>query len=188
MLFLATIVGLTIMAKDTILKDNPQLTCRLKRKRVSHPARIVLDRENKIPLKAKVFANSKAQRVIYVSGPGLSAKREKILAEKKIEVIHGKTGKSGFDLKHLMELLLQKDLTSILMEGGSEINNSAFSSGIVDRVYAFICPVLIGGRSAPGPIGGLGVDKIAKALRLKNMKVVQLGEDLMVEAEPCSVE
>ena len=62
-----------------------------------------------------------------------------------------------------MKLLLQKNLTSILLEGGSEINSSAFSAGIVDRVYAFICPVLIGGRNAPGPIGGLGFDKIAKA-------------------------
>ena len=177
-----------LVGTNTILKDNPQLTCRLKRKRVSHPVRIVLDRENKISLNAKVFSNSKTQRVIYVSGPGLSAKREKLLVGKKIEVINGKTGKLGFDLKHLMKLLLQKNLTSILVEGGSEINSSAFSAGIVDRVYAFICPVLIGGRNAPGPIGGLGFDKIAKALSLKNMKVVQFGDDLMVEAEPCLVE
>ena len=87
----------------------------------------------------------------------------------KQSVINGKTGKLGFDLKHLMKLLLQKNLTSILVEGGSEINSSAFSAGIVDRVYAFICPVLIGGRNAPGPIGGLGFDKIAKALSLKNL-------------------
>ena len=177
-----------LVGTNTIIKDNPQLTCRLKRKKVSHPTRVVLDRENKIPLKAKVFANSKAQRVIYVSGPGLPAKREKLLAEKKIEVINGKTRKSKFDLKHLMKLLLQKGLTSILIEGGSEINSSAFSTKIVDRVCVFICPVLIGGRDAPGPIGGFGVNKITNALSLKNMKVVKLGEDLMVEAEPCSVE
>ncbi len=175
-----------LVGTNTILQDNPQLTCRLKRKGNTHPARIILDRKNRIPLKAKVFANGKAQRVVYVSGPGLSIKREKALAGKNIEILKGKIGKSGFDLKYLMKWLVQNDLTSILIEGGSEINSSAFSAGIVDKVFAFISPILVGGQQAPGPIGGGGVEKIAKAMSLKNMKVSQLGEDLMVEAEPCS--
>jgi len=177
-----------LVGTNTILKDNPQLTCRLKRKGVRHPARIILDRKNRIPLKAKVFSNGKTQRVIYVSGPNLSAVREKSLVGKSVEIIKGKTGKSGFDLKHLMKNLAKKDLTSILIEGGGEINGSAISAGIVDRVYAFISPILIGGHQAPGPIGGMGVSKIAKAIGMKNVKVKKIGEDLLVEAEPCSVE
>ena len=143
---------------------------------------------NRIPLKAKVFANGNTQRVIYVSGPGLSVRREKSLTKKNIEVLKGKIGKLGFHLRYLMKLLFKKDLTSILIEGGSEINSSAFSAGIVDKVFAFICPILVGGQQAPGPIGGMGIDKITKAISLKNMKVIQLGEDLMVEAETCSAE
>ena len=177
-----------LVGTNTIMQDNPLLTCRLKKKGVTHPTRIVLDRRNRIPLKAKVFANGNAQRVIYVSGPGLSLRRENSLTKKNIEVLKGKIGKSGFDLRYLMKLLVKKDLTSILIEGGSEINSSAFSAGIVDRVFAFICPILVGGQQAPGPIGGMGIDKITKAISLKNMKVIQLGEDLMVEAEPCSAE
>ena len=177
-----------LVGTNTILQDNPQLTCRLKSKGVAHPARIVLDRKNRIPLNAKVFANSKVQRVIYVSGPGLSVHREKSLIGKNIEVLKGKIVKSGFDLKHLMKLLAKNNLTSLLIEGGGEINSSAFSAGIVDKVFVFICPILIGGKQAPGPIGGVGVEKITKAMNLKNMKVTQLGEDLMVEAEACSVE
>ena len=96
--------------------------------------------------------------------------------------------KSGFDLKHLMKLLVQKDLTSVLIEGGGEINSSALTAGIVDKVYTFISPILVGGQQAPGLIGGMGVFRIAKAINLKNMKVTQMGEDLMVEARPCSVE
>ena len=177
-----------LVGTNTILKDNPQLTCRLKKKQGSHPARIILDQRNRIPLTAKVFTNSKTQRVVYVSGSKLSSKREKLLTTKNIEVLKVKTLKSGFDLKQLMKLLAQKDLNSILIEGGGEINSSAFAAGIVDRVFAFISPILVGGQQAPTPIGGKGVDKIAKAINLKNMKVVQIGEDLMVEAEPCSAE
>lgn len=177
-----------LVGTNTILKDNPQLTCRLKKKRGRHPARIILDRRNRIPLTAKVFANSKTQRVVYVSGSKLSTKREKLLAAKNIEVLKVKTLKSGFDLKQLMKLLAQKDFNSILIEGGGEINSSAFAAKIVDRIFAFISPILVGGQQAPSPIGGKGVDKIAKAINLKNMKVVQIGEDLMVEAEPCSAE
>ena len=177
-----------LIGTNTILKDNPQLTCRLKKKGGRNPTRIILDRGNKIPLKAKVFSNSKKQRVIYVAGSKISLKRKKTLVEKNIEIINGKTNKSGFDLKHLMKHLVKKDLTSVLIEGGGEINNSALKAGIVDKIYIFISPILIGGKQAPGLIGGLGVSKIVKALSLKNMKVTEMGEDLMVEAEPCSAE
>ena len=63
------------------MNDNPKLTCRAKKKGVRHPARIILDRRNKIPLKAKVFANSKKQQVIYIAGPKLSLQRKKYLVE-----------------------------------------------------------------------------------------------------------
>ncbi|MEK9628809.1 MAG: bifunctional diaminohydroxyphosphoribosylaminopyrimidine deaminase/5-amino-6-(5-phosphoribosylamino)uracil reductase RibD [Nitrospinota bacterium] len=177
-----------LVGTKTILQDDPKLTCRLGGKRGSHPVRIVLDRKNRIPLKAKVFANSRVQKVIYVSGPGLSEKREKSLTAKNIETLKGKTGRAGFNLKHLMKMLAKRNLTSILVEGGSELNSSLFSEGIVDRVFAFVCPMLIGGKEAPGPIGGTGIDKISKALRLKILNTTQLGDDLMVEAKPCSVE
>ena len=87
-----------------------------------------------------------------------------------------------------MKLLAQKELNSILIEGGGEINSSALESGIVDRIFAFISPILVGGQQAPSPIGGEGVAKITKAMRLDNMKVILIGDDLMVEAEICSAE
>jgi diaminohydroxyphosphoribosylaminopyrimidine deaminase / 5-amino-6-(5-phosphoribosylamino)uracil reductase len=177
-----------LVGTNTILKDNPQLTCRLKKKGGRHPARIILDRRNRIPLTAKIFANSKAHRVVYVSGSKLSTKREQLLKTKNIEVLKVKTLKSGFDLKQLMKLLAQKELNSILIEGGGEINSSALEVGIVDRVFAFISPILVGGQQAPSPMGGKGVAKITKAMRLGNMKVIPIGDDLMVEAEICSVE
>ena len=75
-----------------------------------------------------------------------------------------------------------------MIDGGGEINNSGLTAGIVDNVYTFISPILVGGQGAPGLIGGMGVSKIAKAINLKNMKFTQMGEDLMVEAITCSVE
>ena len=56
------------------------------------------------------------------------------------------------------------------------------------KIFIFISPILVGGKQAPGLIGGMGVSKIAKALSLKSMTVTKMGEDLMVEAEPCSAE
>ena len=75
-----------------------------------------------------------------------------------------------------------------MIEGGGEINSSALTAGIVDKVYTFISPILVGGQGAPGLIGGIGVSKIAKAINLKNVKVIQMGEYLMVEAVPCLAE
>ena len=79
-------------------------------------------------------------------------------------------------------------MNSILIEGGAELNASALKAGVVDRVVAFISPILIGGSKSPSFLGGRGVMKVNSAIKLKNLEVTKIGEDLMVEATPCLVE
>jgi diaminohydroxyphosphoribosylaminopyrimidine deaminase / 5-amino-6-(5-phosphoribosylamino)uracil reductase len=181
-------VDAILVGTETVLKDDPRLTCRLKTANVKHPVRIILDRRNRIPLTAKVFKNSRSQRVIYVTGPDISSRRLKTLVGKKVEVLKGKILKSGFDIKHLLKELANMDMNSILIEGGSGINASFVKAGVVDRVVAFISPILIGGIQAPSFLGGQGVMKVKGAIDLKDINVTKVGDDLMVEAIPCSVE
>jgi diaminohydroxyphosphoribosylaminopyrimidine deaminase/5-amino-6-(5-phosphoribosylamino)uracil reductase len=181
-------VDAILVGTETVLKDDPRLTCRLETGSVKHPVRIILDRRNRIPLTAKVFKNSRSQKVVYVTGPDISSHRLKTLVSKKVEVLNGKLFKNGFDIKHLLKELANRDMNSILIEGGAELNASVVKAGMVDRVVAFISPKLIGGTQAPGFLGGQGVMKVNDAMKLKDIDVTKIGEDLMVEATPCSVE
>jgi diaminohydroxyphosphoribosylaminopyrimidine deaminase / 5-amino-6-(5-phosphoribosylamino)uracil reductase len=181
-------VDAIMVGTETVLKDNPRLTCRLKTKSVKHPVRIILDRRNRVPLSANVFKNSRSQPVVYVTGPNISSARRKALISRKVEILTGKSGKKGFHIKPLLKELANRDMNSILIEGGAELNASVFKAGAVDRVVAFISPVLIGGSPAPGFLGGRGVLKVNDAIKLKNLEVTKIGEDLMVEATPCSAE
>ena len=181
-------VDAILVGTETVLKDDPRLTCRLKTRQVKHPARIILDRRNKIPLTARVFKNSRSQKVVYVTGLDISSRRLKTLTDKKVEVINGKLLNNRFDIKYLLKELASRDMNSILIEGGSELNASFVKAGMVDRVVTFISPKLIGGVKAPGFLGGQGVMKMVSAINLKNIEVTKIGEDLMVEATPCSAE
>ena len=82
-----------------------------------------------------------------------------------------------------MELLGQKQIDSILLEGGGTLNWAAVSSGIVRKVQTYISPKLFGGQDAKTPIEGEGVHVPAEAIPLKNSHVIQLGEDFLIESE-----
>ena len=181
-------VDAIMVGTETVLKDNPRLTCRLKKNSVKHPTRIILDRRNRIPLTANVFKNSRSQKVIYITGPDISSARMKALVAKKVEILNTKSDKNGFHIKPLLKDLANREVNSILIEGGAELNSSVLNAGVVDRIVAFISPILIGGSRAPGFFGGQGVLKVGSSIKLKNLEVTKIGEDLMLEATPCLVE
>ncbi|HIE42366.1 MAG TPA: RibD family protein, partial [Nitrospinaceae bacterium] len=110
------------------------------------------------------------------------------LVAKKVEILNAKSDKNGFHVKPLLKGLANREVNSILIEGGAELNSSVLNAGVVDRIVTFISPILIGGSRAPGFFGGQGVLKVGSSIKLKNLEVTKIGEDLMLEATPCLVE
>ncbi|MDA0691773.1 MAG: bifunctional diaminohydroxyphosphoribosylaminopyrimidine deaminase/5-amino-6-(5-phosphoribosylamino)uracil reductase RibD [Nitrospinae bacterium] len=175
-------VDAIVAGAGTIVADNPLLTTRLgKKSNVKHPVRVVLDNENLVPLNANVFKNTDSQRVFYIAGKNISVSRKKALIQKGVEVLSLKEKKGKVDLQHLMQTLGEKELTSVLIEGGGEVNASFLEAGLVDKVMVFVAPILIGGRDAPGPVGGNGISRLADALKIKNMTVSSIGNDWLLE-------
>jgi diaminohydroxyphosphoribosylaminopyrimidine deaminase/5-amino-6-(5-phosphoribosylamino)uracil reductase len=80
-----------------------------------------------------------------------------------------------------MEQLGAMQVTSILLEGGGELHSSALRAGIVDKVWYFLAPKLIGGRAAPPAIGGEGFARLEEAVTLERMQVRPLDGDLLIE-------
>ena len=85
------------------------------------------------------------------------------------------------DLPLLMAKLGEMGITSVMIEGGSEISGSVFREKLVDKVIYFLAPKIIGGKNAPSPVGGRGVDQLKDFIQIKNMSVARLGDDLVVE-------
>ena len=94
------------------------------------------------------------------------------------------------DLPVLMKTLGQREVTSLLVEGGGTLLASLLEDGLVDKITAFLAPVLIGGRDSLTPLEGHGISTVAQALRLKRPQVEVLGEDVLISgyAGYCAVE
>jgi len=74
----------------------------------------------------------------------------------------------------------EREITSILVEGGGILLGSLFDQKLVDKVIAFIAPIIIGGEEAKTAVAGKGVDKVMDAIELERISVEKFGEDLMI--------
>lgn len=160
---------------NTILKDDPQLTTRLVKG--PDPIRIIADSNLKIPLRAKVLDNP--QKVIIATSKKASKKKAKQLQQKGAKILVLPLKKNKIDLKQLMVELGKLEITSVMVEGGAELNADAIRSGIADKVLFFIAPGFIG--DGLGAVGDLGIKKVDKKINLNHMSTKKVGKDILVE-------
>lgn len=167
----------------TILADDPQLTCRMDGGK--NPIRIVCDTSLRTPLTAQIVVTAK--QVPTILATSCTDKEKWAAYEKKgCEILYIDTKNGHIDLWQLMQKLGEKQIDSILLEGGGTLNYSALESGIVQKVQAYIAPKIFGGAGAKTPVGGCGILNPTDAVQLKNSKILQLGEDFLIESEVCN--
>lgn len=165
----AILVGIT-----TVIQDNPGLRA----ENGKDPLRVILDSTLKTPVDAKVLADS---NVVIATTEQHDRKKREIL-EKKARI--WVCGKKRVDLKELIKTLGKEGITSLFIEGGSEVHASAVREKVVDKFLFFVAPKLITGRNAKGPIGGRGIETMSEAVLLKNVKIKRFDEDILIEAYP----
>lgn len=160
----------------TVLADNPSLTTRLIEGK--NPVRVIVDSNLRTPLNSKVVTDKSAKTIIAVTK---NAPNEKIsdLRACGVEILTCGDEKR-VDLKILLEKLAEREITSVLVEGGGKIHFSMLKSGLVDKIYAFIAPKIIGGANSLTSVEGEGFEKISEAITLKNFKSERIGEDFLL--------
>jgi len=170
-----------LVGVQTVIKDNPQLTCRLEGSQ-HQPARVVVDSQLRLPLDAQVVSERllKVSPTIIAHGSIYDRQKAQLLKERGAELLEIRMTPSGVDLEQLIAVLGQRGITSILIEGGAEVNASALEQGIVDKVVLFVAPKFIGGREAPGMVGGHGVEDVNSAPSLRDLEISRVGPDLMI--------
>ncbi len=172
-------VDAVLVGINTVLRDKPELTVRGKIKSgTKNPTRIVVDSSLRVPLGAKVL-NKKAPSIIATTNRASLAKIKK-LENKNVKVLMIKSKNGRVDLKTLVKSLARLNISSILVEGGGNINAGMLEANLVDKVLFFISSIIIGGRDALTPVEGKGIDKVNKAIRVKNTSLSRY-DDILIE-------
>lgn len=166
----------------TVLADDPQLTCRIEGGQ--NPVRVICDSRLRTPLTAKVVTTAGETPTILATVERDTARHRPYLdAGCQVLTVPERAGR--LDLTALMEQLGAQNIDSVLLEGGGTLNWTALTSGIVQKVQAYIAPKLFGG-TAKSPVMGEGVELPDQAIQLSSPTVTRLGEDLLLESEVLS--
>jgi diaminohydroxyphosphoribosylaminopyrimidine deaminase/5-amino-6-(5-phosphoribosylamino)uracil reductase len=172
-------VDAVMVGINTALADDPQLTARdsedapLSRQ----PLRVVVDSNGRMPKDARMLSEP-GETLIVTSDAGDRGLDEASRTGTSIMRLPNSDGR--VDVGALLELLGAREVTSVLVEGGGTLLGSLFDLGLVDKVVAFVAPVIIGGKCAPSPVGGAGIENMADALRLKDVEISRFGADVAI--------
>lgn len=168
-----------MVGSRTLALDDPQLTTRgICGGR--DPIRVVLDPRGEISASARVLDGASAAPTWVICGEAAAGQVRARLSERD-DVIALPSGPNGrLAVSEILSALAQREVMTLLVEGGGETAAGLFEAGQVDRVVAFVAPLLSGGRAAATPLGGLGVETISQGSRLTNVTVRRVGQDLVV--------
>jgi diaminohydroxyphosphoribosylaminopyrimidine deaminase/5-amino-6-(5-phosphoribosylamino)uracil reductase len=166
---------------DTVLADNPQLTARLAVPAID-PIRIIVDSRLRTPPEAAVLDTAVSRTIILTTEQAPESK-VKALESQGVEVVPCGGG-SAVDLPVAMNKLGQMEIGSILLEGGGRLNGSMLTAKLIDKAYLFFAPKIIGGGEAPSNFTFAGFSAMRDAVRLRQVKYEQIGDDLCVIGYP----
>ncbi len=172
----------------TALADDPRLTARTGHalrsqgeKPQRQPLRVVVDSHGRLPLRAAMLLEH-GQTLVAVADAFRDTQEALRAAGAEVVMAAGEDGRVA--LPALLRLLGARDITSLLVEGGAELLGALFDQRLVDKVVAFIAPLVIGGGLALSAVGGRGASKVADALQLRGVRYEQVGRDMMVIGYP----
>lgn len=163
---------------NTVIEDNPMLTARVDGGK--NPIRIVVDSSLKIDINANVVQDKSAKTIIATTDKADKDKILKLQAQDVDVIVVDKDENDKVDIEKLLDILGQQNICSILVEGGATLSGSFVAKKLVDKVYFFIAPKIIGGKEAKTPVAGTGILNLQEALTLKDIKIEKLEEDILI--------
>ena len=190
-------VDAIMIGVNTLITDDPRLTARACGGRsgctAKQPLRIIADGTGRSPINARVF--TEPGRTLVACMEPCDAEKRAELEALGVEVL-GLPGSNGLvDLEALLRAVGERGISTVLVEGGSELLGYAFDHRLVDKVLTFIAPMIIGGSEARTAVGGDGALTVQEALSLDRVEVKNFADNVLVSGyvrtaspSPCSAE
>jgi diaminohydroxyphosphoribosylaminopyrimidine deaminase/5-amino-6-(5-phosphoribosylamino)uracil reductase len=176
-----------IVGIGTVLHDDPSLTARrpprLTVLAATQPCRIVIDSRLRIPRSAKILTQQRQAKTIIATTDAAPKARLRALEQLGIEVLVLPGERGRVSLKQFLALLGQRGMTSVMVEGGGELNAAFLNAKLVNHVRLYVAPTLLGGAQSKGVIGGASPRRLADAWKLKQVQTRLLGKDVVVEGD-----
>jgi diaminohydroxyphosphoribosylaminopyrimidine deaminase/5-amino-6-(5-phosphoribosylamino)uracil reductase len=170
---------------NTVEKDDPSLTTRVENRagglKGLDPVRIVLDTHLKIIEDAKLFRLDSDSDTIIITGQSVSEDKKARIEKLGAKIIESPVKDGLIDLDMLMDRLGALGITSLLIEGGSRVIASALSAGIVEKIFFFFAPKILGGDDGVPICQGQGADLMDNCIPVKDITVRQFGNDVMIQ-------
>jgi diaminohydroxyphosphoribosylaminopyrimidine deaminase/5-amino-6-(5-phosphoribosylamino)uracil reductase len=175
-------VDAIVVGSGTARADDPVLTARpadhIDLKRVA--TRIVCDSAASLSSNSRLVRTARDAPVLVAAASSAPAAACHQLQEAGVEVFCCDGSTHARRLKSLMLELGRRRMTNVLVEGGSRLLGALFDGNAIDEVHVFIAPKLVGGASAPAPLGGKGRGQMREALRLSDIAIEELAGDVYV--------
>lgn len=163
---------------NTVIEDNPMLTARVDGGK--NPIRIVVDSSLRIDINANVVQDKSAKTIVATTDKADKDKILKLQAQDVDVIVVDKDENDKVDIEKLLDILGQQNICSILVEGGATLSGSFVAKKLVDKVYFFIAPKIVGGKEAKTSVAGTGILNLQEALALKDIQIEKLEEDILI--------
>lgn len=170
-----------LVGVGTVIADDPLLTDRSGRPRRRRLMRVILDSRMRIPLESRVVKTAQDDLIVFCAFADDPKRRELEARGVRVERVefHGISFRPDFS--HVLQRLGELEITSVMIEGGAMINWAAINSGVVDKIFLYYAPKLMGGSGAVPFASGVGFRHVADATRVRNVQLHRFGEDFAVE-------
>ena len=181
-------VDVIAVGVETVLKDDPQLTVRVsggKRSApgVRQPARLVFDSRLRISFGARVLRGIEQAPTIVATTKLASPRKVERLRKMGVQVLVLPRKRTRVSLDKCLQALGSMGLTSLLIEGGGELNASFLRDGLVNRVHLYVAPTLLGGQETKGLLAGRSPRRLAETVPVSNLQFQSLGEDVLITGD-----
>lgn len=167
---------------NTVLRDDPLLTCRLEGGR--NPRRIIVDGNAVLPLQSRLLKTIGESEIMVAVTRNAPRERIERLKQSGCTIIQTQDTGERVDLKELFRHLGEIKLTNILVEGGGRIITSMIEGHFADKVIVFIAPLIIGGEGAVSPVLGKGADTMREAVKMGEITIRRFLNDIAIEGVP----
>jgi diaminohydroxyphosphoribosylaminopyrimidine deaminase/5-amino-6-(5-phosphoribosylamino)uracil reductase len=175
-----------VVGIGTALADDPALDVRLGTPQSREPLRVVVDSRARLPVSSRVIRGSEGRgnpgRAVVAVTDAADPERLAALEARGATVLRCKAHDGRVDISDLLARLGEQDAIGILVEGGGQLAGAFLEAGLVDRIVAFGAPVLLGGTTSPGALGGPGLS-LPEGVRVSDIAIRSVGHDWVIQGD-----